>query len=70
MMTAKLLMMIKCTLSADHFDDRGSPLVGYKVHCPMHHIQGYSSLEATGCCHWAITCSLLPQQPPGQQQTK
>ncbi len=26
--------------------------------------------EATGCCHWAITCSISPQQPPGQQQTK
>ncbi len=26
--------------------------------------------EATGCCHWATTCSILPQRHPGQQQTK
>jgi hypothetical protein len=24
--------------------------------------------EASGRCHWATTCSVLPQQPPGQQQ--
>jgi hypothetical protein len=29
-----------------------------------------ATLEATGHRHWATTCSLLPQQPPGQQQTK
>ncbi len=26
--------------------------------------------EATGHCHWATTCSVLPQQLPEQQQTK
>ncbi len=26
--------------------------------------------EATGCRHRATTGSILPQQPPGQQQTK
>ncbi len=26
--------------------------------------------EATGCCHWATTCYLLPQWPPGQQANK
>ncbi len=26
--------------------------------------------EATGCRHWATTCSVLPQQPPGQQANK
>ncbi len=26
--------------------------------------------EADGCHHWATTCSVLPQRPPGQQQTK
>ncbi len=25
--------------------------------------------EATGCRHWATTHSILPRQPPGQQQT-
>jgi hypothetical protein len=26
--------------------------------------------EATGCRHWATTHSVLPQRPPGQQQSK
>jgi hypothetical protein len=26
--------------------------------------------EATGSRHWATTRSVLPQRPPGQQQTK
>jgi hypothetical protein len=26
--------------------------------------------EANGRCHQATTCSVLPQQPPGHQQTK
>jgi hypothetical protein len=26
--------------------------------------------EATGCRHWATTCSVLPQRPPGQQADK
>ncbi len=26
-----------------------------------------ATLEATGCCHQATTCYVLPQQPPGQQ---
>ncbi len=26
--------------------------------------------EATGCQHWATTCSVLPQRPPGQQANK
>jgi hypothetical protein len=29
-----------------------------------------ATLEATGQCHWATTCSVLPQRPPGQQQMK
>ncbi len=29
-----------------------------------------ATLEATGCRHWATTCSVLPQQPPGQQANK
>jgi hypothetical protein len=29
-----------------------------------------ATLEATGHCHRATTCSVLPQRPPGQQQTK
>ncbi len=26
--------------------------------------------KATGCRHWATTCSVLPQRPPGQQANK
>ncbi len=26
--------------------------------------------EATGCRHWASTCSILPQRPPGQKANK
>ncbi len=26
--------------------------------------------EATGRCHWATTCYVSPQQPPGQQANK
>ncbi len=29
-----------------------------------------ATLEATGRCHWATTCYVLPQQPPGQQANK
>ncbi len=29
-----------------------------------------ASLEATGCRHWATTCSVLPRRPPGRQQMK
>ncbi len=29
-----------------------------------------ATLEASGCRHWATTCSLLPRWLPGQQQTK
>jgi hypothetical protein len=29
-----------------------------------------ATLEATGCRHRVTTCSVLPQQPPEQQQTK
>ncbi len=29
-----------------------------------------ATLEATGCCHWATTHSVLPQRPPGQQANK
>jgi hypothetical protein len=29
-----------------------------------------ATLEATGCRHWATTCSVLPQWPPGQQANK
>ncbi len=29
-----------------------------------------ATLEATECCHWASTCSILPQRPPGQQADK
>jgi hypothetical protein len=46
MMMTKFLMIIKCTLSASCFDGHGSRLVGYKVHRPMQHVQGYTT------SHW------------------
>jgi hypothetical protein len=42
MTMATLLMMIKCTSSASHFDGRGSAPVQYKVHHPMQHVNGYT----------------------------
>jgi hypothetical protein len=42
--------------------------------CDTKHIAQCSmsraTLEATGCQHRVITCSKLPQQPPGQQANK
>jgi hypothetical protein len=43
---AKLLMMIKCTLSAIRFDGHGGPPVQYEANCLMQHVQGYSG------SHW------------------
>jgi hypothetical protein len=28
-----------------------------------------ATLEVIGCCYWVTTLSVLPRQPPGQQQT-
>ncbi len=48
MMIAKLLMTIKCTLSAVRFDGHGGLPVQYEVHHPMQHVQGYSG------SHWTL----------------
>ncbi len=39
-------MVSTCPTAVGHFDSHGSPLVQYKVHCPMQHVQGYSG------SHW------------------
>jgi hypothetical protein len=46
MAMAKLLMMIKCTMSTGRFNGHGGAPVQYKVHCPMQHVQGYTG------SHW------------------
>jgi hypothetical protein len=46
MTVVKSLMTTKCTLSAGHFDGRGSLPVQYKAHCLMQHVQGYTG------SHW------------------
>ncbi len=42
--------------------------------CDTKHIAQWSmsrvTLEATGCRHWATTCSVLPQRLPGHQANK
>jgi hypothetical protein len=46
MTIAKLLMTIKCTSSAGHFDGHGGPPVQYEDDCQMQHVQGYTG------SHW------------------
>jgi hypothetical protein len=46
MIIGKLLMMIKCTLSAGRFDGHGSAPVHYKAHHPMQHVPGCTGI------HW------------------
>jgi hypothetical protein len=48
MTLAKSLMTIKLTSSADRFAGHDGPLVQYKVHCLMQHVQ-----SNTGS-HWAL----------------
>jgi hypothetical protein len=47
-MMAKLLMMIKCTLSAGPFDGHGGLPVQYEARCLMWYVQGYSG------SHWML----------------
>jgi hypothetical protein len=42
----------------------------YNTKCIAQCIMLRAIPEATGHCHWETTCLVLPQQPPGQQQTK
>jgi hypothetical protein len=66
--TNKVTMTNKCTSSTGHFMAtavRRSNTDGI-AQCGM----SRATLEATGCRHQATTHSLLPQQPPGQQQMK
>jgi hypothetical protein len=68
MMMAKLLMMNKCPSIVGHFGGHGGATGQYRCYCPMQHVQGYLG------SHWippsATTCSILPQQLPGQQAKK
>jgi hypothetical protein len=64
----KLTMVSTCFTVVGHFDGHGSPLVQYKVHRPMQHVQGYSR------SHWMPPLGnyLLRIAPglPGQQANK
>ncbi len=64
----KPTMTNKCTSSAGRLDGHGSALEQYRriAQCGMYR----ATLEATGRRHWATTCSVLPQHPPGQQANK
>ncbi len=48
MTMVKLLMTIKCPLSAGRLDCHGSPSVQYEAHLPMEHVQGYTR------SHWML----------------
>jgi hypothetical protein len=52
----------KCRRIAGDFDGHGNAAVRRKAHRPMEHIQ--ASLEATGRCHRASACVVLPRRPP------
>jgi hypothetical protein len=57
-----------CSSIVGRFDGHGGLPVQYEMHRPMQHV--HSTPEATGSHHWETTCSILPQQQPGQQQTR
>jgi hypothetical protein len=68
--TNKVMMTNKCISSAGHFDGHGGAPEQYRWHCPMRHVQGRATLEATGPWHQATTRSVLLQRPPGHQANK
>jgi hypothetical protein len=49
----------KCRQIAGDFDCHADEVVRCGAHCPYR-----ASLEATGCCHWASACIVLPRRPP------
>jgi hypothetical protein len=64
----KSMMMNECAYAAGHFNGHADPLKQWTWHCPMQ--QSRATLDAPGSRHRATTCSVLPQQPPGQQANK
>jgi hypothetical protein len=67
--TNKATMTNKCTSSAGRFAGHGGAPVQYKARFTQCSISR-ATPEATGRRHRATTCSILPQQPPGQQAIK
>ncbi len=53
--------------TAGDFDHHADAAVRCRAHCPMEHT--HTSLEATGCRHWASACAILPQRPPWSTNT-
>jgi hypothetical protein len=66
--TNKAMMTNECTSSDGHFDGHGGGQCNTKriTQCNM----SRATPEATGHQHRATTCSVLPQQPPGQRANK
>ena len=62
--------MSECTSSASRFDGHGSAPEQYRQHSTAQCGMFRATPEATGCHHWATTCSVLPQRLPGQQANK
>ncbi len=63
------MMTNKCASVAGHFDGHADALKSNErgiARCS----KSRATLDAPGSCHWATTCSVLPQQPPGQQANK
>jgi hypothetical protein len=66
----KLTMTNECTLSAGRFDGHSGALEGYRWHCPMRHVQGYSG------SHWMpplgnylLRIAPVATRPTGKQTT-
>jgi hypothetical protein len=66
----KPTMAPTCSSIAGHFDGHGSPPVGYKTHCPMQHVQGYSRshwMPASG--NYALCIAPATARATGKQTT-
>jgi hypothetical protein len=50
----------KCKQIAGDFDCHADAA----VQCITQWSTSMAFLEATGCCHWASVCAILPWQPP------
>ncbi len=61
-------MTNKCTSNVGNFNGHGGAPEQYR--CIAQWSMSRATLEATGRHHRATACSILPQRPPGQQQTK
>jgi hypothetical protein len=66
----KSTMASTCSSIVGCFDGHGSPLVQYKVHCPMQHVQGYSGSHWTPVSGDYLLCiSPAATRATGKQTT-